>query len=196
MEQDSVFFISTLEYFFMSTLGFPGGSVGKESACNAGNLGLIPGSGRSSGEGNGNPPQYSCLGNPVDRGAWWTTVYGVARVGHNSAIKSPSPPSEYVTRYLSRLPCSFKHSLGAKHSVSFKYTQWYILGAILLSRVLQKTEIFRITKINCIQLNSNKLKSIAKCYYRKGLLLKHKKILCSTRNSYRILCENTLSLTL
>ena len=69
MEQDSVFFISTLEYFFMSTLGFPGGSVGKESACNAGDLGLIPGSGRSSGEGNGNPPQYSCLGNPVDRGA-------------------------------------------------------------------------------------------------------------------------------
>ena len=56
MEQDRVFFISTLEYFFMSTSGFPGGSVGKESACNAGDLGLIPGSGRSSGEGNGNPP--------------------------------------------------------------------------------------------------------------------------------------------
>ena len=50
--------------------GFPGGSVSKESACNAGETGTIPESGRSSGEGNGNPPQYSCLENPMDRGAW------------------------------------------------------------------------------------------------------------------------------
>ena len=48
--------------------GFPGSSAGKESACNAGDLGLIPGSGRSSGEGNGNSLQYSCLKNPMDRG--------------------------------------------------------------------------------------------------------------------------------
>ena len=48
-------------------LGFPGGSDGKESACNAQDLGLIPGSGRSPGEGNGNPLQYSCLENPIDR---------------------------------------------------------------------------------------------------------------------------------
>ena len=46
-------------------------------------LGLIPGSGRSPGGGNGNPFQYSCLGNPMDRRAWWAIVYGVARVGHN-----------------------------------------------------------------------------------------------------------------
>ena len=51
--------------------GFPCGSVGKESACNAGDLGLIPGSGRSPGEGNGNPLQYPCLENLMDRGAWW-----------------------------------------------------------------------------------------------------------------------------
>ena len=50
----------------------------KASACNAGDLGSIPGSGRSPGEGNGNPPQYSCLENPVDR-AWWATVHGVAK---------------------------------------------------------------------------------------------------------------------
>ena len=50
-------------------VGFPGGSEGKESACNAGDLGLIPGLGRSPGEGNGNPLQYSCLENPMDRGA-------------------------------------------------------------------------------------------------------------------------------
>ena len=56
--------------------GFPGGSDGKESACKAGDLGLIPGSGRSPGEGNGNPLQYSCLGNPVDRGALWASPWG------------------------------------------------------------------------------------------------------------------------
>jgi len=51
-------------------MGFLNGSVGKELACNAGDVGLIPGSGRSLGGGNGNPLQYSCLENPVDRGAW------------------------------------------------------------------------------------------------------------------------------
>ena len=52
-------------------LGFPGGSEVKVSACNAGDLGSIPGSGRFPGEGNSNPLQYSCLENPMDRGAWW-----------------------------------------------------------------------------------------------------------------------------
>ena len=51
----------------------------KASACNAGDLGSIPGLGRSPGEGNGNPLQYSCLENPMDGGAWWATVYGVAK---------------------------------------------------------------------------------------------------------------------
>ena len=58
--------------------GFPSGSEVKASACNAGDLGLISGLGRSPGEGNGNPLQYSCLENPMDRGAWWATVHGVA----------------------------------------------------------------------------------------------------------------------
>ena len=52
-------------------LCFPDGSDSKESACNAGDLGLIPGSEKSPGEKNGKPLQYSCLGNPMDRGAWW-----------------------------------------------------------------------------------------------------------------------------
>ena len=56
--------------------GFPGGSEVKASACNAGDLGSIPGSGRSPGEGNGNPLQYSCLENPMGRGGWWATVTG------------------------------------------------------------------------------------------------------------------------
>ena len=58
---------------------FPCGSDGKESACNAGDPGLIPGSGRSSGEINGNPLQYSCLENPMDREARWAAVYGVSK---------------------------------------------------------------------------------------------------------------------
>ena len=58
---------------------FPGGSGGKESACNVGDLGLIPGSGRSPGDGNGYALQYSCVENPMDRGAWQATVHGVAK---------------------------------------------------------------------------------------------------------------------
>ena len=59
--------------------GFPGGSDGKESACNSGDLGLIPGLGRSHGEGNDYPLQYSGLENSMDRGAWWAIVHGVAK---------------------------------------------------------------------------------------------------------------------
>ena len=63
-----------------------GGSVGKASVCNAGDPGSIPGLGISSGEGNGNPLQYSCLGNPMDGGAWQASIYGVVeRAGHNLA---------------------------------------------------------------------------------------------------------------
>ena len=54
-------------------------SDGKQSAFNVGDLGSLPGSGRSPGEGNGNPLQYSCLENPMDRGAWWDTVHGVSK---------------------------------------------------------------------------------------------------------------------
>ena len=60
------------------SLCFPCGSAGKESACNVGDLGSIPGLRRSPGGGNGNPLQYSCLGNPKDRGAWQATVHGMA----------------------------------------------------------------------------------------------------------------------
>ena len=75
--------------------GFPPSSVSKETACNAGDLGSMPGSGKSPGEGNGNPLQYSCLGNPMVRGAWQATVLGALRKGtrksrHNLATK-PSP---------------------------------------------------------------------------------------------------------
>ena len=58
---------------------FSSGSNGKESACSAGDPGLSPGSGSSPGEGNDNPLQYSCQGNSMDRGAWWSTVHGVTK---------------------------------------------------------------------------------------------------------------------
>ena len=63
----------------LGSFGFPGGSVGKESVCNAGDPGLIPGWGRFPGGGHGNPLQYSCLENPMDRGAWRAKVLGAAK---------------------------------------------------------------------------------------------------------------------
>ena len=62
---------------------FPGTSAGRESAYNAGDLGSIPGLGRYPGERHGNPLQYSCLENTMDRGAWWATVHWVAKGGHD-----------------------------------------------------------------------------------------------------------------
>ena len=69
-------------------LGFPGGSDSKESACDVGDLGSIPGSGRSPGEGNGNPLQYSCLENPI---ALQATFHAIARVRHNLGTNSSAP---------------------------------------------------------------------------------------------------------
>ena len=78
---------------------FPGGSDGKASAYNAGDSGSIPGSGRYPTEGNGNPLQYSCLENLMDRGAWQTTIHGVARVGHDLVIKPPPSQAVYILIY-------------------------------------------------------------------------------------------------
>ena len=64
---------------YSSIVGFPGGSDGEESACHVRGPGSIPGLGRSPGEGNGNPLQYSCLENPMDRGAWQAIVHGVTK---------------------------------------------------------------------------------------------------------------------
>ena len=70
--------INNTGYFDMA-IGFPGGSDGKASACNAGDLGSIPGSGRSPGKGNGYPLQDSCLENSMGRGAWQATVHGIVK---------------------------------------------------------------------------------------------------------------------
>ena len=67
-------------------MGFPGGSDGKESACNVGDLGSIPRSGRSPGKGNGYPRQYSCLGNPMDRGAEWAKVHEITELNKTEQL--------------------------------------------------------------------------------------------------------------
>ena len=85
-------FLSTIISEFPAIVDFSGGSVVKNLLVSAGDVGFVPGSGRSPGEGNGNPLQYFCLGNPMDRGAWWPTVYGVARVGHDLVTK----PQHYI----------------------------------------------------------------------------------------------------
>ena len=76
----------------MSTCdAFPGGSVSQESSCNAGDMSLISSSGRAPGEGKGNPLQYSCLENPINRGVCQVTFHGVARVKLNLETKPPLP---------------------------------------------------------------------------------------------------------
>ena len=83
--------------------GFPGGSDSKESACNVGDSGSIPGSGRSPGEGNGNTLQCSCLENPMDGGAWWATVLGVAKSRTQLSYFTSSFPQ------IARLLCCYSH---------------------------------------------------------------------------------------
>ena len=89
-------------------MGFPHNSVSKESACNAGDPDLTPGWERFLGEGNGNPLQYSCLENPMDREAWQATVHGVTRVKPNLATKPP--PLSLLSRYQCQPPYPNTHS--------------------------------------------------------------------------------------
>ena len=99
----------------------PGGSDSKESACNVADLGSIPRLGKFPGEGNGNPLQYSCLGNTMDRGAWWATVHGITRVRHSWVINTFAQitqvnlsillPETSITCAKSFLPCNILLSL-------------------------------------------------------------------------------------
>ena len=82
MVSNCLFLFFLFFVFFLRLSGFTDGSDSKESACNAGDLGSIPGLGKSPGEGNGNPLQYCYLENAMDRGAWQATVQGSKKVGH------------------------------------------------------------------------------------------------------------------
>ena len=81
--QKGTYMVQIFLYFTKKKIGFPGGSEGKESACNAGDPGSIPGLGRSPGEGNGNPLLYSCLENPMDEKPGGLQSTGSQRVGHD-----------------------------------------------------------------------------------------------------------------
>ena len=102
--------------------GFSEGSEVKASACNAGDLGSIPGSGRSPGEGNGNPLQYSCLENPMDGGVWWAAVYGVAQSrtrlkqlsSSSSSVHMSIPISQFIPPPLPRMNFSLKFPDGSE----------------------------------------------------------------------------------
>ena len=118
-----------------------GGSDGKERACSAGDLGSIPGSGISPGEGNGYSLQYSCLENPTDRGAWWATVHGITeRVGHDWArthakfprglsarfLEFPVSPSRWKWKkqcWPADLAGALQWTLGITQHLSVKYTK-------------------------------------------------------------------------
>ena len=101
-------------------MDFPSGSDSKASAYNVGDLGLIPGLGRSPGEENGNPLQYSCLENPMDRGAWWAVVHGVMRVGH-----------DFVTKPRRTLRID-AHSENSGETLCFHFQDDYILQTTVL----------------------------------------------------------------
>ena len=116
---NKIIILTTTSSGSCSLPSFPGGSDGKESVCNAGDLGLIPGSRRSPGEGNGYPLQYSCLENPTDREAWWLHSIGSQRVGHDWAT-----PLQFRCKSegcsFSRLHCfqTFFQNLSSQPSIS------------------------------------------------------------------------------
>ena len=129
---------------------FPGDSDGKESAFDAGDLGLIPGSGRTPAEGNGNPLRCSGLANPMDRGAWWATLVGSQRVGHDRATNThtlPSGSASYIWSWpetcstgrepgqVSVCPSPAASFFVSKHGVNNrKGSQWKTLGCPLQDR--------------------------------------------------------------
>ena len=85
--------IETVTLYYLQS-GLPWWCCGKESTCNAGDAGSIPGSGRSPGGGHGNPLQYSCLENSTDRGAWLAIVQGIRK--NHSLTSTPPPPHIYI----------------------------------------------------------------------------------------------------
>ena len=121
-------------------LGLPGGSAGKKkkkkSTCSAGDLGSIPELWRFPEEGNDNPFQYSCLGHYIDRGAWWATVHGVARVGHDLATKLPLPLHvvRHSESFYFNLVCIFLHL----HVYSPKAPSWVKMSSFSWSLKLKK----------------------------------------------------------
>ena len=114
-----------LQTIFWSYCAFPHSSVGKESTSNAGDLGSIPGLGRSPGRGNDNPLPYSCLGNPMDRGAWRATVHGVPRVGHDWTELASTPPPYGTVALLDKIYCWKRLKAEEKGMTEDEMVEWH-----------------------------------------------------------------------
>ena len=132
-----MFLFPSLHFFY---LGFPRGSVGKESACNAGDLGSISGLGGLLGEGNGNSFQYSCLENPMDRGACQATVHRVPRVRHNLATK----PLPFLLFTLSHFLSPSFSSFSSLSSLAFIYITFILLALTHVLMWLSKNMTFTV----------------------------------------------------
>ena len=143
--------IYTIDTVYKIDRTFPGGSVTRNLPANAGDSGLILESGRSPGKGNGNSLQYSCLGNPTDRGAWWAPVHGVARL-RSDLVTKPPPwgqneardniiQSGPLTPELQGAP--FSNSIMARYSPligSFKFHNQALYGKISKALELENRE--------------------------------------------------------
>ena len=118
-------------------LFLPHSSVSKESACDVGDPGWIPGLGRFPGEGNGNPLQYSCLENPMDRGSWRATVHGLAGVRHYLVTKPP-PPTSWV-RECSMVVLCKKHAASSMcFQLMFAFSPLYQSSILLWKQKLMQ----------------------------------------------------------
>ena len=120
----------------------PHSSVGKESACSAGNPGLIPGSGRSPRGRNSNPLQYSCLENPMDKGAWRATARGLARVWHNLATNIREGTGTPLQYSCLESPMDRGAWLAAVHGVAKSQTRLSDFTFTLWRRKWQPTPMF------------------------------------------------------
>ena len=119
--------ISDFSYYLILQRVFPDSSVGKESACNAANLGSIPGLGRYPGEGNGNSLQYSCLVNSVDKGVWQATVHGITELDTTERLTLSFSYWVISQQTLTSLNCPsvFSHSLPTSYQALLN---WFLLS--------------------------------------------------------------------
>ena len=114
------------------SMQFPGGSVVKNPPASAGdveNAAWIPGLGRSPREGNGNPLQYCCLGNPIDWGAWWATIHGITRVGHDLVTKQQQHVM-WFNFFLNHMQASYISKILHRNSdVQLKVSSWVVAAS-------------------------------------------------------------------
>ena len=111
--------------------GFPGGSVAKNPPANAGDGWFEPWVEKIPGEGNGNPLQCSCPGNPMDRGAWWTMVHGVTRVRHDLVTKPPPPPMLHCVFYIYMCVCVCKLIYIHTHTHTHTHYTFFIHSSVI-----------------------------------------------------------------